>query len=89
MDIKINEQRYLNVEANKPLASLYDSNAHFLGIEPTKDDELNNMYASTDMGNVSYVVPSIHPTFYMGSQAFNHTRSFTEAAGNVWLCIML
>ena len=37
--------------------------------------------ASTDMGNVSYVVPSIHPMFYIGARAMNHTRPFTDASG--------
>ncbi len=71
------------METNNQLASLYDSNAHDLGIEPT-EGELTGNCASTDMGNVSYVVPSIHPAFYIGSEAFNHTRSFTETAGNVY-----
>lgn len=41
------------------------------------------MSASTDMGNVSYVVPAIHPMFYIGSNEFNHTRGFTTATGKV------
>lgn len=36
---------------------------------------------STDFGNVSFVVPGIHPFFYIGSQALNHTAQYTEAAG--------
>ena len=35
---------------------------------------------STDMGNVSQVVPSIHPTFGVGQMIFNHTPDFTAAA---------
>ncbi len=35
---------------------------------------------STDMGNVSYVVPSIHPMFAIGSGEVNHTREFTAVA---------
>jgi metal-dependent amidase/aminoacylase/carboxypeptidase family protein len=33
---------------------------------------------STDMGNVSWAVPSIHPTFAIGGLAINHTSGFTE-----------
>ncbi|XP_036987135.2 xaa-Arg dipeptidase isoform X2 [Artibeus jamaicensis] len=37
---------------------------------------------STDFGNVSFVVPGIHPYFYIGSDALNHTEQYTEAAGS-------
>jgi metal-dependent amidase/aminoacylase/carboxypeptidase family protein len=30
------------------------------------------------MGNVSWVVPSIHPTFGVGAFAINHTEGFTK-----------
>lgn len=36
---------------------------------------------STDFGNVSFVVPGIHPYFYIGTDALNHTEQYTEAAG--------
>jgi len=36
---------------------------------------------STDMGNVSYAVPAIHPSFGLDSpDAGNHTPGFTAAA---------
>jgi metal-dependent amidase/aminoacylase/carboxypeptidase family protein len=40
------------------------------------------MGGSTDMGNVSYVVPTIHPMFSIPSDPMNgnHTAPFTEAA---------
>ncbi len=38
-------------------------------------------HVGTDMGNVSYVVPSVHPTFDIGRPVPNHTEEFTEAAG--------
>uniref|UniRef100_A0A2K6F0N5 Xaa-Arg dipeptidase n=1 Tax=Propithecus coquereli TaxID=379532 RepID=A0A2K6F0N5_PROCO len=37
---------------------------------------------STDFGNVTFVVPGIHPYFYIGSKALNHTEQYTEAAGS-------
>ncbi|KAK2114038.1 hypothetical protein P7K49_008304 [Saguinus oedipus] len=37
---------------------------------------------STDFGNVTFVVPGIHPYFYIGSNALNHTEQYTEAAGS-------
>lgn len=36
---------------------------------------------STDFGNVTHVVPGLHPYFYIGSDALNHTEQYTEAAG--------
>ena len=35
---------------------------------------------STDMGNVAYTVPSIHPMYAVGSGELNHTNEFREAA---------
>jgi hypothetical protein len=32
------------------------------------------------MGNVSWVVPSIHPTFQIGAFALNHTAGFTDVS---------
>ena len=40
----------------------------------------NASTGSTDMGNVSQIVPSIHPTFSVGQMIFNHTPEFTGAA---------
>ncbi|KAG1437241.1 hypothetical protein G6F56_013201 [Rhizopus delemar] len=37
--------------------------------------------ASTDMGNISYVVPTLHPIFSIDTDAYNHTVGFTRAAG--------
>lgn len=38
---------------------------------------------STDFGNVSFVVPGIHPFFYIGTDALNHTEEYTAAAGRI------
>jgi metal-dependent amidase/aminoacylase/carboxypeptidase family protein len=35
---------------------------------------------SSDMGNVSQVVPSIHPNFSVGAPSFTHSKDFTAAA---------
>lgn len=44
-------------------------------------DFYNYLAGSTDFGNVSFTVPGIHPFFYIGTDAFNHTEEYTEAAG--------
>ncbi|KAI0718570.1 aminoacylase 1-like protein 2 [Cerioporus squamosus] len=36
--------------------------------------------ASTDFGNVTYALPSIHPSFAIPTRGSNHTREFTNAA---------
>jgi amidohydrolase len=69
---------YAPMNNNVPLARAYRENAEALGrkfltipLEST---------GSSDMGNVSQVVPSIHPTFQVGAFALNHTAGFTEVA---------
>lgn len=37
--------------------------------------------ASTDMGNVSHAIPSIHPIFPIPCKNGNHTKEYTDAAG--------
>ena len=68
---------------NKTMANLYAQNAGVVGIDFSAHTapEGGMPAGSTDMGNVSYVVPSIHPMFYIGTEAVNHTRGFTAAAG--------
>ena len=40
---------------------------------------INN--ASSDFGNVSYTLPSIHPVFKIDAEGPNHTPLFEKAAG--------
>uniref|UniRef100_A0A8C5K272 Xaa-Arg dipeptidase n=1 Tax=Jaculus jaculus TaxID=51337 RepID=A0A8C5K272_JACJA len=74
---------YYNVLPNKTLCKSYMENGKRLGIEFISEDEmLNSPSGSTDFGNVTFVVPGIHPYFYIGSSALNHTEQYTEAAGS-------
>ena len=73
---------YLNVINNKSIVTLFEKNATNLGIKFSTDERLlSSLAGSTDMGNVSYEVPSIHPMFSIGTMVMNHTRPFTAAAG--------
>lgn len=36
--------------------------------------------ASSDMGDVSHEVPSIHPTYSIGTDAANHSVGFADAS---------
>ncbi|XP_065913317.1 xaa-Arg dipeptidase-like [Dysidea avara] len=66
---------YEDLASNLTLSNLYETNAKHLGIVFAKKDV---PFGSTDMGNVSYVVPSIHPMYKIGDGSqVNHTREFT------------
>ncbi|XP_065487770.1 xaa-Arg dipeptidase isoform X2 [Caloenas nicobarica] len=83
VEIKGGENDYYNVLPNKTLQKVYKENGKKLGIEFISEDSiLNGLSGSTDFGNVTFVVPGIHPYFYIGSDALNHTEQYTEAAGS-------
>ncbi len=71
-----------DVLSNPTLLSLYERNASALGRRFLPQDRITpEMAASTDMGNVSKVVPSIHPTIGIDSLPhLPHQRGFAEAA---------
>ncbi|EPQ02809.1 Peptidase M20 domain-containing protein 2 [Myotis brandtii] len=84
VEIKGEAHDYYNVLPNKSLRKAYIENGEKLGIEFISEEDavLNGSSGSTDFGNVSFVVPGIHPYFYIGSDALNHTEQYTEAAGS-------
>uniref|UniRef100_A0A3B4T6C6 Peptidase M20 domain-containing protein 2 n=1 Tax=Seriola dumerili TaxID=41447 RepID=A0A3B4T6C6_SERDU len=64
------------------ITELYERNRKALGMDfTTEEDILSNESGSTDFGNVTFVVPGIHPYLYIGSNAINHTEEYTVAAG--------
>jgi amidohydrolase len=69
---------YAPLRNNRPMVEAYRRNGEALGTQFV--DLKNASTGSTDMGNVSQVVPSIHPTFSVGQMIFNHTPEFTGAA---------
>ncbi|XP_073483025.1 xaa-Arg dipeptidase [Aquarana catesbeiana] len=74
---------YYNVLPNKILAKAYIENGKKLGMQFTTDElVLNALSGSTDFGNVTFEVPGIHPYFFIGSDALNHTEEYTKAAGS-------
>ncbi len=52
---------YSDLRANRPLVELYRINSRRLGRSVDEPTASRRVTASTDMGNVSYLVPSIHP----------------------------
>jgi len=69
---------YLPLRNNRPMVEAYRRNGEALGKQFV--DLKNVSTGSTDMGNVSQIVPTIHPTFSVGQMIFNHTPEFTAAA---------
>jgi amidohydrolase len=52
---------YSDLRTNEPLAELYTANMAGLGRQVRRAAGTDRIVGSTDMGNVSYWVPSIHP----------------------------
>lgn len=78
-EVKIHQNGpdYNEVVTNSVLADLYEKNLRDLGIAPVAEAPAG----STDMGNVSYAIPSIHPYFSIGSgKEVTHTRDFAAVS---------
>ncbi len=72
--------RYDNKLPNPKLYDLVEANMAALGLELATPDE---RMGSSDMGNVSQVVPSIHPYVAIGPEDLGgHTAEFCAAAGS-------
>jgi metal-dependent amidase/aminoacylase/carboxypeptidase family protein len=68
------------VNTNRPLADAFAANAARLGrtLEPRR---ATDTHGSTDMGNVTTVVPGIHPFLSIsGEPVPGHSVAFAEAA---------
>ena len=77
------EPPYADLRGNQPLCDLYARNSATLGRTVAAPDADNDVVGSTDMGNVSYVVPSIHPMIAVAPKGISiHTPEFAlHAAG--------
>lgn len=70
---------YFSMRPNSTLVGLAEQALVALGRIPQDAPE---MAGSTDMGNVSLVVPAIHPMLSLLPDCSPHTREFAEAAGS-------
>src|SRR5437868_14852840 len=59
MEHRVTCPEYSDLRTNPTMADLYRANSERVGRQPRHAD--NGVLGSTDMGNVSYLVPSIHP----------------------------
>jgi amidohydrolase len=77
------EHPYADMVDNDPLLDLYTANAARLGrtvIHPR--DSAVRVTGSTDMGNVSHLVPSMHPMIAVTTDPIGiHTPEFEQCAG--------
>ncbi len=67
---------YYNMVNNRRLGEILQGNLERLDVHVDAFEEEST--ASTDYGNVSYVVPSVYPTFDIG--AFPHSEDFQRAS---------
>jgi len=76
------DSRYKAMRTNHALADAYRANAEALGRQVV-DQESHRSMGSTDMGNVSTIVPAIHPSIAIAPQHVPvHTVAFRELAAS-------
>jgi amidohydrolase len=82
LEYRWRERSYAPMKNNATLAGLFKKNLESLGRHVEAFDPRFG-FGSTDMGNVSQVVPSIHPTIAIASpEVFIHTPEFAAAASS-------
>lgn len=70
--------------ANPTLARLFGDNISGLG-ETVREPAADEPMGSSDMGNVSQIVPSIHPYVTIATPGTGgHTQAFAEASASSW-----
>src|SRR5437868_8849930 len=81
--LSFDEAPYADLRNNGVLAKLFEENLQRLGIDPVEGVRWENA-GSTDMGNVSHVVPALHPTIGIASSEVpGHSQAFLEASGSL------
>ena len=79
VSLETKDKDYENVLTNTVLADLFTDNIRRLGIN---DIRPSGPAGSTDMGNVTHVVPGIHPKYAVGGGEVNHSPGFTAVANS-------
>ncbi len=82
LEYRWRDRTYAPMKSNMTLAGLFKQNLESLGRQVETCDPQFGM-GSTDMGNVSQVVPSIHPTIAIAPrEVLIHTPEFAAAAAS-------
>jgi len=80
--LTFDEDPYTDLHNNGVLAGLFEANLRRIGIEPVEGVPWENA-GSTDMGNVTHVVPGLHPTLGIApADVPGHSQAFLEASGS-------
>jgi amidohydrolase len=78
---RVRHHTYADMIDNPVLLSLYARNVADLGRPADQPDAQNRVVGSTDMGNVSYLVPSIHPMIQVAPRGVSiHSHEFARHA---------
>ncbi|WIY01067.1 M20 family metallopeptidase [Amycolatopsis mongoliensis] len=82
VDFTTQPSLYREFRHDPGLAALFETHAKTLG--RTFPDYPDKLFGSTDMGNVSQVIPALHPmlSFDLPAEDGNHTAAFAAAAGS-------
>ncbi|MEE8405644.1 MAG: M20 family metallopeptidase [Acidimicrobiia bacterium] len=80
IEVTPNDYPYLNMVNNPAMTELFSANSVALGRSMLTEAEMGREGGSSDMGNVSQVVPSIHPMLGLEcGDAVNHQKEFAAA----------
>lgn len=83
VEIKNFEERYFTFKTNKELANIFCEQIKKIGLECNTFEHQG--LGSMDMGNISHVIPSIHPYLsWPGSSGQLHTKEFSQACYGEW-----
>jgi amidohydrolase len=80
LEITYEGEPYMDLITNPVIAALFQANSTTLGRDmPTRAETGIETSASSDMGNVSHLVPSIHPSIKIETKSVNHQPEFAAA----------
>lgn len=80
VEVTFEGEPYIDLVSNPVMAALFVANSTALGRPmPTRAESGIETSASSDMGNVSHVVPSLHPSVAIETEAVNHQPEFAAA----------
>ncbi len=83
LKLTFDESPYSDIRNNAILAKLFEENLRRVGLDPVEGVPWENA-GSTDMGNVSHVVPALHPTVAIApGDVATHSQAFLEASGSL------
>jgi len=80
LEYRFPSKRYLSMRSNPTLARVFKDNLAVLGVAETPPDPTRGS-GSSDMGNVSQVMPALHPSIAIAPTGVpGHSLQFTEYA---------